>query len=50
LYQAVTIADVDAAKGEDSAKKLNTEFGGNKVIFIRTDVTKADQLEGQLLF
>jgi 15-hydroxyprostaglandin dehydrogenase (NAD) len=43
--KAVTIADVDAAKGEDSAKKLNTEFGGNKVIFIRTDVTKADQLE-----
>ncbi|RZC33904.1 adh short, KR and/or NAD binding 4 domain containing protein [Asbolus verrucosus] len=43
--KAVTIADIDATKGEDSAKRLNHEFGGNKVIFIRTDVTKADQLE-----
>ncbi|KAJ3648862.1 hypothetical protein Zmor_020633 [Zophobas morio] len=43
--KAVTIADIDVTKGEESAKKLNNEFGGNKVIFVRTDVTKADELE-----
>ncbi|XP_044265345.1 15-hydroxyprostaglandin dehydrogenase [NAD(+)]-like [Tribolium madens] len=43
--KAVTIADVDASKGEQAAKNLNAEFGGNKVIFVQTDVTKADQLE-----
>lgn len=43
--QAVTIADVNAPKGEEAVKEFTREFGKNKVIFVKTDVTKADQLE-----
>ncbi|KAJ8972259.1 hypothetical protein NQ314_000261 [Rhamnusium bicolor] len=41
----VVIADVNAATGEDTSAKLNEEYGAKKAVFIKTDVTKADQLE-----
>jgi len=43
--KAVTIADVDDAKGAEAVKQLTEEFGENKAIFIKTDVTKADEFE-----
>ncbi|KAJ8925797.1 hypothetical protein NQ315_009647 [Exocentrus adspersus] len=41
----VVIADVDAKKGDDSVNSINKEFGAKKAVFIKTDVTKVDQLE-----
>jgi len=42
---AVTIVDINAPKGEEAVKELTREFGANKVIFVKADVTKHDQLE-----
>ncbi|XP_019866919.1 15-hydroxyprostaglandin dehydrogenase [NAD(+)]-like [Aethina tumida] len=43
--QGVTIADIDATKGQEAVAYLNKTFGGTKANFVKTDVTKADQLE-----
>ncbi|KAF2899024.1 hypothetical protein ILUMI_07151, partial [Ignelater luminosus] len=42
---AVTIADINAVKGEEAIKEITKEFGANRAIFVKTDVTKVDQLE-----
>lgn len=31
--------------GEEAAQKLNKQFGGNKVMFMRCDVTKKTDME-----
>ncbi|XP_046752279.1 15-hydroxyprostaglandin dehydrogenase [NAD(+)]-like [Diprion similis] len=41
----VAILDLASSNGEESAKKLNAEFGNGKAIFIVCDVTKAQELE-----
>ncbi|KAJ8983044.1 hypothetical protein NQ317_013249 [Molorchus minor] len=43
--RGVVIADTNAAKGEEAVQTLNKSFGENKAVFIKTDVTKLDQLE-----
>ncbi|KAF2882134.1 hypothetical protein ILUMI_24056 [Ignelater luminosus] len=42
---AVAIADIDEANGEAAKKELIKEYGTEKVLFIKTDVTKRDQFE-----
>lgn len=41
----VVIADVNEAVGQQFVSRLNTEYGANKAVFIRTDVTQQPQLE-----
>ncbi|KAJ9592839.1 hypothetical protein L9F63_015482 [Diploptera punctata] len=41
----VTVADLDARKGENAVKDLNTEFGKGRATFLKCDVTKPDELE-----
>ena len=44
--KALTIADVaEEKKANEVIKSLNAEFGDGKVIYVKTDVTKADQFE-----
>ncbi|KAF2887764.1 hypothetical protein ILUMI_18409 [Ignelater luminosus] len=43
--QAVTIADINVKEGQEAVNKITTEFGPNRALFVKTDVTKADQLE-----
>ncbi|KAF2902910.1 hypothetical protein ILUMI_03276 [Ignelater luminosus] len=43
--QAVVIIDIDETKGQLAAKELAEEFGPEKVLFIKVDVTKSDELE-----
>ncbi|KAF5304810.1 hypothetical protein FQR65_LT07827 [Abscondita terminalis] len=43
--KAVTIADIDEDKGQEAVSQLLKEFGDNKAIFIKIDVTKADEFE-----
>ena len=43
--QGVSICDVDVTKGENEVKQLNQKFG-DKVIFIKTDVSKEDEIQG----
>lgn len=47
MFQGVVIADVDVGKGDEAVNTLNGEFGAKKAVFIKTDVTKLDQLEGK---
>ncbi|KAK4885784.1 hypothetical protein RN001_002055 [Aquatica leii] len=43
--KAVTIADINETKGQEAINKLSKEFGADKAIFIKTDVTKPDEFE-----
>ncbi|KAG5874199.1 hypothetical protein JTB14_005024 [Gonioctena quinquepunctata] len=43
--KGVTIADFDAVKGTAAAETLSKEFGSDKVIFIKTDVSDKKQFE-----
>ncbi|KAF2882135.1 hypothetical protein ILUMI_24057 [Ignelater luminosus] len=42
---AVAIADIDEANGEAAKKELIKKYGPERVLFIKTDVTKRDQFE-----
>jgi NADP-dependent 3-hydroxy acid dehydrogenase YdfG len=42
----VAVLDLDARKGENAVKELKAEYGSGRVIFIKTDVTNAAELEG----
>lgn len=44
--QGVTIVDLNESNGQTAVKELTEEFGPNRVIFVKTDVTKQDQFEG----
>ncbi|XP_069687830.1 15-hydroxyprostaglandin dehydrogenase [NAD(+)]-like isoform X1 [Periplaneta americana] len=43
--KGVAICDIDSTKGEAATEDLNKEFGKGKAIFIKTDVTKQENLE-----
>jgi hypothetical protein len=44
--QNVAVCDVDVPKGENAVRELQTEYGADRVIFIKTDVTNVAELEG----
>ncbi|GJQ77751.1 hypothetical protein Trydic_g16017 [Trypoxylus dichotomus] len=43
--RGATIADIDPAKGDQALKEITEEFGPNKAIFIKTDVTLQKEVE-----
>lgn len=45
-FQAVTVADVNEEVGKQSLDALSTEFGPNKALFVKADVTDKNQFEG----
>ena len=46
--QNVAVCDVDVRKGENAVRELQTEYGADRVIFIKTDVTNVAELEGNI--
>jgi hypothetical protein len=48
ILQGVAICDINVKKGEDEVKLLEKEFGKDQAIFLKTDVSKDDELEGLL--
>jgi hypothetical protein len=42
------MCDIDIKNGEDAALSFTKEYGKDRIIFIKTDVTKEKDLEGQL--
>lgn len=48
-FQGVVIADIDEKNGNSAVDKLNKTFENRKIVFIKTDVTVADQLEGNYI-
>jgi NADP-dependent 3-hydroxy acid dehydrogenase YdfG len=44
----VAVCDVDVRKAENAVKQLQTEYGADRVIFIKTDVTNVAELEGNV--
>jgi len=48
FLQNVAVCDVDVRKGEDAVRELQTEYGADRVIFIKTDVTNVAELEGNV--
>lgn len=44
----MAVCDLDASKGQDAVKELQAEYGAGRVIFIKTDVTSAAELEGNV--
>lgn len=45
-FQGVVIADLDSKNGNTAVEMINSSYGNKKAIFIETDVTKSNQLEG----
>ncbi|KAJ9592841.1 hypothetical protein L9F63_015484, partial [Diploptera punctata] len=43
--QGLSICDVNVTKGETEVKQLQQEFGKSKAIFIKTDVTKDEEVQ-----
>ncbi|XP_050509487.1 15-hydroxyprostaglandin dehydrogenase [NAD(+)]-like [Diabrotica virgifera virgifera] len=43
--KGVVLADIESQLGNEAITKLSNQFGSNKAVFLKTDVTKADQLE-----
>jgi hypothetical protein len=46
--QNVAVCDVDVRKGENAVRELQKEYGADRVIFIKTDVTNVAELEGDV--
>jgi hypothetical protein len=46
VLQGVAICDINAEKGESAIKHLEKEFGKDRAIFLKTDVTKEVEIEG----
>ena len=44
----MAVCDVDVRKGENAVRELQTEYGADRVIFIKTDVTNVAELEGNV--
>ena len=44
----MAVCDVDVRKGENAVRELQTEYGADRVIFIKTDVTNVAELEGNI--
>lgn len=45
-FQAVTLADIDEAAGKVALEDLTLEFGENRTLFVKADVTNQEQFEG----
>jgi hypothetical protein len=41
------LCDIDIQQGQKITKELNTEFGANRVNFMKCDVTNASEFEGK---
>lgn len=46
--QAVTLAEVNKENGHNALKQLQDEFGSDRAIFVKTDVTDKGQFEGKI--
>ena len=46
--QNVAVCDVDVQNGEIAVRELQKEYGADRVIFIKTDVTNVAELEGNV--
>lgn len=46
MFQKVCIVDKEQKKGETAINQINHEFGKDRVMFIKADVTKNSDLEG----
>jgi hypothetical protein len=44
----VAVCDLDSRKGEKAVRDLQAEYGVDRAIFIKTDVTNTTELEGNL--
>jgi NADP-dependent 3-hydroxy acid dehydrogenase YdfG len=44
--QNVAVCDVKVQKGENAVKELQKEYGADRAIFMKTDVTNVAELEG----
>lgn len=42
------MCDIDSQNGEEAALLVTKEYGEDRAIFIKTDVTEQQDLEGQL--
>lgn len=49
IFQAVTLADVRPDLGEQALVEIEQEFGLNKAIFVKTDVTDYIEYEGEII-
>lgn len=49
VFQGVVIADLDSKNGISAVEKINSSYGNKRAVFIETDVTKANQLEGMFI-
>lgn len=45
----MALADVDSQFGEEALEKIMIEFGDDKAIFVKTDVTSMKQFEGSVV-
>ena len=41
----MAVCDVDVQKGENAVRELQKEYGAERIIFIKTDVTNMEELE-----
>ena len=41
----MAVCDVDVQKGQNAVTELQKEYGADRVIFIKTDVTNMEELE-----
>lgn len=48
IFQGVAICDIQDEKGNNETKQLEKEFGKDRAMFIKTDVSKEDEVEGLL--
>jgi hypothetical protein len=48
LLQNVAVCDVDVRNGENAVRELQSDYGADRVIFIKTDVTNVAELEGNV--
>jgi ribosomal protein S24E len=46
VLQGVAICDINVEKAESAVKHLETEFGKDRAIFLKTDVSKEVEIEG----
>lgn len=44
----VAVLDLASSNGEEKVRELNETFGDGRAIFIASDVTKSDEIEGKL--
>lgn len=48
MLQGVVICDIQVEKGENVVMQLEKEFGKARAIFLKTDTSKEDEIEGFL--